>query len=254
MDYKLKDRNSEETIYTKDKLKIPAATGEGMVVFTQGKVQSSVLVTLDAGDIGKQKTVLPGSNYSAMKKCIVGLNLTTQQPTAPSDWRFTVNGGSIWVEGPSGYYSKGVKTSYFFPDGIAGAIRKISTVPFAAQNFEAPLLTAAEDILNGREPMPLGLGFTIDGTEQLIWFDVTATLDVVNLVAVVTLTGTKGTTDGAINVKITWTYSVSGDDVTYSLVVDKFDVNGVDRKAEITEETSVKMVAFATLDYIEQWG
>lgn len=254
MSFKLKDAAGEEHTYDKEKLKIPSIVEGEHEIFTKGEVQYSVLTTLGSSDIGKQKEILPGSNYSAMRKCIVGLNLTTQQPTAPSDWSFTVDGSSIWVEGPYGYYEKGVKTSYSFPDGVAGAFRKISTMLFVAQNFEEPLMPIVEDTINGKETMPLGLGFTIDEDMQLIWFDATATLDMVNQVAVVTLIGTKGSAGGVIDVKITWTYSVSGDNVTYNLVVDKFEVNGVDRKSEITEATSVKVVAFATLDFIDLIG
>lgn len=250
MDYKLKNRDGVETTYAKDKIKIPAATGDSMVVFTQGEVQPSVFVTLHSEDIGRQREVIPGPNYSAMKKCIVGLNLLKQQPEAPSNWTFTEYGSSISVEGPNGYYEQGVKTSYSFPDGVAGAFRKISTMLFVAQNFENPLMPTIGDIMNGRETMPLGLGFTIDGNMQLIWFDVTATIDIENSTIVATLTGAKDTSVGMIEVKITWTYSVNGDNVTYQLGIDKFNVNGVDRKSEITETTSVKVVELATLDYI----
>lgn len=46
MDYKLKNRDGVETTYTKDKIKIPAATGEGMVVFTQGEAQAEKTVDI----------------------------------------------------------------------------------------------------------------------------------------------------------------------------------------------------------------
>lgn len=238
--------------YTQDGDKITITEDDGsMVVFTQGEVQPSVYVTLHSGDIGRQREVIPGANYSAMKKCVVGLDLLTQQPEAPSNWTFTAYGSSISVEGPDGYYEQGVKTKYSFPDGVAGAFRKISTMLFVAQNFENPLIPTIEEIMNGRETMPLGLGFTIDGNMQLIWFDVTATIDMEKGIIVTTLTGAKDTSAGMIDVKITWTYSMGGDDVTYNLVVDKFEVNGVDRKSEITETTSVKVVELATLDYID---
>lgn len=47
MDYKLKDRDGVETTYTKEKLKIPAATGDSMVVFTQGEAQAEKTVNID---------------------------------------------------------------------------------------------------------------------------------------------------------------------------------------------------------------
>lgn len=48
MDYKLKNRDGVETTYTKEKLKIPAATGDNMVVFTQGEAQAEKTVDIKA--------------------------------------------------------------------------------------------------------------------------------------------------------------------------------------------------------------
>ena len=47
MDYKLKNRDGVETTYNKEKLKIPAATGDSMVVFTQGEAQAEKTVNID---------------------------------------------------------------------------------------------------------------------------------------------------------------------------------------------------------------
>lgn len=65
MDYKLKNRDGVETTYTKEKLKIPAATGDSMVVFTQGEAQAEKTV-----DIAKNGTftVEPDAGYSFVKK------------------------------------------------------------------------------------------------------------------------------------------------------------------------------------------
>ena len=48
MDYKLKNRDGVETTYTKDKIKIPAATGDSMVVFTKGEAQAEKAVDINA--------------------------------------------------------------------------------------------------------------------------------------------------------------------------------------------------------------
>lgn len=72
MDYKLKNRDGVETTYTKDKLKIPAATGDSMVVFTQGEAQAEKTV-----DIAKNGafTVEPDAGYSSVKKVSAKVNV-----------------------------------------------------------------------------------------------------------------------------------------------------------------------------------
>lgn len=65
MDYNLKNRDGVETTYTKEKLKIPAATGDSMVVFTQGEAQAEKTV-----DITKNGafTVEPDAGFAFVKK------------------------------------------------------------------------------------------------------------------------------------------------------------------------------------------
>lgn len=65
MDYKLKNRDGVETTYTKEKLKIPAATGDGMVVFTQGEAQAEKTVVIAENGAF---TVEPDAGYSFVKK------------------------------------------------------------------------------------------------------------------------------------------------------------------------------------------
>lgn len=72
MDYKLKNRDGVETTYTKEKLKIPAATGDSMVVFTQGEAQAEKTVDINANgpfDIG------PDAGYSFVKKVNAKVNV-----------------------------------------------------------------------------------------------------------------------------------------------------------------------------------
>lgn len=66
MDYKLKNRDGVETTYTKDKLKIPAATGDSMVVFTQGEVQEEKTVQLYSSP--SDTIVLPDAGFDSIKK------------------------------------------------------------------------------------------------------------------------------------------------------------------------------------------
>lgn len=65
MDYKLKNRDGVETSYTKDKLKIPAATGDSRVVFSQGEAQAEK--TVDITENGAF-TVEPDAGFAFIKK------------------------------------------------------------------------------------------------------------------------------------------------------------------------------------------
>lgn len=77
MDYKLKNRDGVETTYTKDKIKIPAATGDSMVVFTQGEAQAEKTV-----DIAKNGafTVEPDAGYSFVKKVSGTVAVPAREP------------------------------------------------------------------------------------------------------------------------------------------------------------------------------
>jgi hypothetical protein len=72
VDYKLKNREGVETTYTKEKLKIPAATGDSMVVFTQGEVQSEKAVTITENGTTE---VTPDAGYGSVKKVGVTVNV-----------------------------------------------------------------------------------------------------------------------------------------------------------------------------------
>lgn len=77
MDYKLKNRDGVETTYTKDKIKIPAAAGDSMVVFTQGEAQAEKTV-----DIAKNGafTVEPDAGFSFVKKVSGAVAVPTPKP------------------------------------------------------------------------------------------------------------------------------------------------------------------------------
>lgn len=77
MDYKLKNRDGVETTYTKEKLKIPAATGDSMVVFTQGEAQAEKTVDVDANGAF---TVEPDAGYSFVKKVSGTVAVPTPEP------------------------------------------------------------------------------------------------------------------------------------------------------------------------------
>ena len=65
MDDKLKNRHGVETTYTKEKLKIPAATGDSMVVFTQGEAQAEKAVDINANGAF---IVEPDAGFSFVKR------------------------------------------------------------------------------------------------------------------------------------------------------------------------------------------
>lgn len=65
MDYKLKNRDGVETTYTKDKIKIPAATGDSMVVFTQGEAQAEKRATIVLAGL---YDITPDSGFDYMGK------------------------------------------------------------------------------------------------------------------------------------------------------------------------------------------
>ncbi len=77
MDYKLKNRDGAETTYTKEKLKIPAATGEDMVVFTQGEAQAEK--TIDIAENGTF-SVEPDAGYAFVKKVSGTVAVPTPEP------------------------------------------------------------------------------------------------------------------------------------------------------------------------------
>lgn len=77
MDYKLKNRDGVETTYAKDKIKIPAATGDSRVVFTQGEAQTEKTV-----DIAKNGafTVEPDAGYAFIKKVSATVAVPAPEP------------------------------------------------------------------------------------------------------------------------------------------------------------------------------
>lgn len=77
MDYNLKNRDGVETTYTKEKLKIPAATGDSMVVFTQGEAQAEKTVDINANGAF---TVEPDAGYSFVKKVSGTVAVPAREP------------------------------------------------------------------------------------------------------------------------------------------------------------------------------
>lgn len=166
MDYKLKNRDGVETTYTKDKLKIPAATGDSMVVFTQGEAQAEKTV-----DIAKNGafTVEPDSGFAFVKKVsgtvnVPGPDLSQVTATAADVLKgkkiLGADGGVIpgtipiittadieSVDGvvylPDGYYTGGnyapsgtyTLRSFYF----AGEVFNVATLAPLAESMKGPI-------------------------------------------------------------------------------------------------------------------
>lgn len=77
MDFKLKNRDGVETTYAKEKIKIPAATGDSMVVFTQGEAQVEKTVDINANGAF---TVEPDVGFAFVKNVSGTVNVPTPEP------------------------------------------------------------------------------------------------------------------------------------------------------------------------------
>ena len=92
MAYKLKDRNNVETVYSKDKLKIPADTGEGMIVFSKGEAEAEKRKTIVLAGFDD---ITPDSGFDFMGKAnvfVVSEYAELQNPTGNMQ---TYEGGAI---------------------------------------------------------------------------------------------------------------------------------------------------------------
>lgn len=101
MDYKLKDRDGVETTYAKDKIKIPAATGDSMVVFTQGEAQAEKTVDINANGAF---TVEPDAGYAFVKRVSGTVAVPTPaEPTAEEKTVTITANGTTEVTPDDGY-------------------------------------------------------------------------------------------------------------------------------------------------------
>lgn len=120
MDYKLKDRDGVETTYAKDKIKIPAATGDSMVVFTQGEAQAEK--TVDIAENGSF-TVEPDTGYAFIKRVSGTVSVPVPPPIEPTSQAKTV---TITENG----------TTEVTPDGIYDYLTRVTI------NTNVPIPTA----------------------------------------------------------------------------------------------------------------
>lgn len=92
MDYKLKNRDGVETTYTKDKIKIPAATGDSMVVFTQGEAQAEKRATIVLAGLDE---ITPDSGFDYMGKVNTFVASEYAELQNPTGTMPTYEGGAV---------------------------------------------------------------------------------------------------------------------------------------------------------------
>lgn len=132
MDYKLKNRDGVETTYTKDKIKIPAATGDSRVVFTQGEAQAEKTVDITAnGDF----EVEPDAGFAFVKK----VSGTVAVPTPVT----SVNGKTGDVK--TGMVVHATKNTDGTTYSLSPSVNEI--IQFVNSNTPAPIQLLADGVV-----------------------------------------------------------------------------------------------------------
>ena len=134
MDYKLKNRDGVETTYAKDKIKIPAATGDSMVVFTQGEAQAEKTVDISANGTFE---VEPDEGFAFVKR--VSGNIAVPAPVT------SVNGKTGDVKtGMVVHATKNTNTDGN-PYSLSTSVNEI--IQFVNSNTPAPIQLLCDDIV-----------------------------------------------------------------------------------------------------------
>lgn len=272
MDYKLKNRDGVETTYTKEKLKIPAATGDSMVVFTQGEAQAEKTVDINANGAF---TVEPDAGFSFVKRvsgtvAVPVPDLSQVTATAAdvlkdkvfldsqgqrqlgsivsvgdSNLQDEVSDTYVKVTGPIGYYPNGVNHNVYV--GARGDYYLL----FDKTTYQSSLsknriettmrMAIAATPTVGAPIWMLGLGFQIDegaGTT-------------LSPVAICTLHATSdsefqifgGTDAGTISIRMELSGAISDTALSYTL--NKLQFNNLDLTGRISESTPM-MISILT--------
>ena len=112
MDYKLKNRDGVETTYAKDKIKIPAATGDSMVVFTQGEAQAEKTVEITSNGTTE---VTPDDGYNVIRKVKAMVNV----PGVQANWAQSDSTAVDYVKNRfGGFYIPGMSAQTITFDGV----------------------------------------------------------------------------------------------------------------------------------------
>lgn len=134
MDYKLKNKDGVETTYTKEKLKIPAATGDSMVVFTQGEAQAEKTVEITSNGAF---TVEPDAGYSSVKRVSGTVNVP-----APVT---SVNGKTGDVKTGMVVHATKNTSADGSPYSLSPSVNEI--IQFVNSNTPAPIQLLCDDIV-----------------------------------------------------------------------------------------------------------
>ena len=132
MDYKLKNRDGVETTYAKDKIKIPAATGDSMVVFTQGEAQAEKTVDISANGTFE---VEPDEGFAFVKR--VSGNIAVPAPVT------SVNGKTGDVK--TGMVVHATKNADGNTYALSPSVNEI--IQFAESNTPAPIQLLCDGIV-----------------------------------------------------------------------------------------------------------
>ena len=132
MDYKLKNRDAVETTYTKDKIKIPAAIGDSMVVFSRGEAQAEK--TVDITENGAF-TVEPDAGFAFVKK----VSGTVAVPTPVT----SVNGQTGDVK--TGMVVHATKNADGTTYSLSPSVNEI--IQFVNSNTPAPIQLLADGVV-----------------------------------------------------------------------------------------------------------
>lgn len=141
MGFKLKDGSGVEHTYDQKKLKIPAATGDSMVVFTQGEAQVEKTVDINANGAF---TVEPDAGYSFVKKVSGTVNVPAPVTS---------------VNGKTGDVKTGMIVNFTLDTAQSQDIT--SDVPFAD----------ALDFINGNTKYKPYIQFTFDNDGDVFTFN-----------------------------------------------------------------------------------
>lgn len=264
MDYKLKNRDGVETTYTKEKLKIPAATGDSMVVFTQGEAQAKKIVNIYKNGAF---IVEPNAGFSFVKEVSVTVDVPVpdlSQVTATaadvlqdkvffdsqgqrqlgsivsvgdSNLQDEVSDTYVKVTGPIGYYPEGIDhyvhlvARGHYDLHLQGTNYQSS---MSKNMIETTMQLAREAITMVGAPIwMIGLGFKIAGNTVLAICTMYATSD-----SEFHIFG--GTDTGTTSIRMELSGAVS--DNTFSYTLNKLQVNDQDLTGGVSESTPMTIV------------
>ena len=270
MDYKLKNRDGVETTYTKEKLKIPAATGDSMVVFTQGEAQAEKAVDINANgafivepDAGfsfvkrvSGTVAVPGPDFSQVTatagdvlKDKVFLDSQGQRQigsivsVGDSNLQDEIYNDHVKVTGPIGYYPNGI--DHYVSIGARGdynlSFEKTTYQSLPSKNMIGITMQLARVATPtvGAPIWMLGLGFQIAGD---------------TLAAICTLYATSdsefhifgGTDTGAASIRMELSGTVSDNTLSYTL--NKLQFGNMDLTGSINESTPMMISVLTPAD------